>query len=108
MYNRIYVHLDSGGLLHEKQFRFQKSNSTEYAILQLTRDITDSFEKTEYSLGVFIDLSNGLDTVDHQISIKKLPRRQILVPGTSRGCPPPTSPGRLYLTLFDHRGDVPN
>ena len=71
MYNRVYNHLDSKGLLCEKQFGFQRNNST-HAILQLTPDIADSFEKGEYTLGVFIDLSKALDTVDHQILIKKL------------------------------------
>ena len=35
------------------------------------------------------------------------PSRQILVPRTSRGRPPPTSPGRPLKILFDHLGDVP-
>ena len=34
------------------------------------------------------------------------PSRQILVPRTSRGHPPPTSPGRPLKILFDHSGDV--
>ena len=67
MYIRVYNHLDSKGLLYEKQFGFQRNNSTEHAILQLTRDITGSFEKGEYTLGIFIDLSKAFDTVDHQI-----------------------------------------
>ena len=50
MYNRVYNHLDSKGLLYEKQFGFQRNNSTERAILQLTRDIAGSFEKGEYTL----------------------------------------------------------
>ena len=37
MYNRVYNHLDSKGLLYEKQLGFQRNNSTEHAILQLTR-----------------------------------------------------------------------
>ena len=72
MFNRVYNHLDSKGLLYEKQFGFQRNNLTEHAILQLTRDITGSFEKAEYTLGVFIDLSKAFDTADYQILIKKL------------------------------------
>ena len=72
MYNRVYNHLNSKGLLYEKQFGFQRNNSTEHAILQLTRDIISSFEKGKYTLGVFTDLSKEFDTVDHEILIKKL------------------------------------
>ena len=37
----------------------------------------------------------------------KLPSRQMLVPRTSRGRSPPTSPGRLLKILFDRPRDVP-
>ena len=36
MYNGVYNHLDSKGFLYKKQFGFQRNNSTEHAILQLT------------------------------------------------------------------------
>ena len=45
MYNRVYNHLDSKDLLYEKQFGFQRNNSTEHAILKLTRDITSYLKK---------------------------------------------------------------
>ena len=35
------------------------------------------------------------------------PSRQVLVPRTSWGRPPPTSPGRCLKIPFDHPGDVP-
>ena len=65
IYNRVYHHLHSKGVLYEKQFGFQRKNSTEHVILQLTRDIIDSFEKGECTLGVFIHLSKAFDIVDH-------------------------------------------
>ena len=42
-------------VLYEKQFGFQGNNSTEHAILHLTRDITGCFEKGKYTLGVYTD-----------------------------------------------------
>ena len=72
MYNRVDNHLDFKDFLYEKQFGFEKNNSTEDVILQLTRYITGSFEKGEYTLGVFIDLSKAFDNVHHQSLIKKL------------------------------------
>ena len=72
MYNRVFNHLDSKGLLYEKLFVFQRTNSMKHAMLQLTRDITGSFKKGEYTLGVFKDFSKAFDTVDHQILIKRL------------------------------------
>ena len=72
MYDRIHNHLDSKGLLYEKQICFQRNNSTEHAIPQHARDIIGSFQKGKYKLGVLIDLSKAFDTVDHQSLIKKL------------------------------------
>ena len=46
MYKKVYIHLDSKGLLFEKHFGF---HLTENAILQLPRDITSCLEKGEYT-----------------------------------------------------------
>ena len=65
MYDRVYIHLDSKDLLYEKQLGFQRNNSTERAILQLTQDITGFFEKRGIYTWSFTDLSKVFDTVDH-------------------------------------------
>ena len=55
-----------------KQFGFQVNNSTRHAFLKLTDNILRSFEKGHFKLGVFIDLSKALDTINHNILLHKL------------------------------------
>ena len=59
-------------MLFDKQFEFQPNNSTKHAIFQLVNDISSSFERGEYTLGILIDLSKPFDNVDHEILISKL------------------------------------
>ena len=41
-------------------------------MLQLVDQIYESFERNEYTIGVFIDLSKTFDTVEHNILLKKV------------------------------------
>ena len=72
MYNRLYKQLSNWKKLYPKQFRFQKGHSTDHALPQLVDQIYESFERSEYTVGVFIDLSKAFDTVYHNILLKKL------------------------------------
>ena len=59
-------------MLFDKIFGFQVNISTEHAILQLVNNIFSSFEREEYTLGIFIDLTKTFDTADHKILISRL------------------------------------
>ena len=72
VYDWLYELLNTNNILCKNKFGFQKEHSNEHAILQLVDQISNSFEKNLFTLGVFIDLSKTFDTVDHDILICKL------------------------------------
>ena len=67
MYNRLFDYPNKHNMLYNKQFGFQKANSTDHAIIQLADQLIESFNNNKFTIGVFIDLSKAFDTVDHQI-----------------------------------------
>ena len=59
-------------MLYPKQIGFQVNNSTHHACLNLIDDILTSFEKGQFTLGVFIDLSKTFDIFNLSILLHKL------------------------------------
>ena len=59
-------------LLYQYQFGFRKNHSTNTALIVLTEKITQAVENGNMVLGVFLDFSKALDTVNHTILMNKL------------------------------------
>ena len=72
MYNHLYKYLTDQKILHPQQFGFREGHSTEHGIAQLVDQIYESFEKDNYTVGIFVDLATAFDIVDHTILLKKL------------------------------------
>ena len=72
MHNHFYNHLVKEKISYLKQLGFQKGHFTEHAIAQMVGQIHESFKNNNYTLEVFIDLSEAFDTIDHLILLKEL------------------------------------
>ena len=72
MNNHLQKYLKDQNILYDKQFGFLAGHSTDHAVAQLVDQIYEAFEKNEYTLGLFIDLSKAFDTVDHSVLLRKL------------------------------------
>ena len=70
MYNRIYKFLDKNNI-YSLQSGFQQHYSTSYALSNLTEAITKALDDCNFACGIFVDLQNVFDTVDHSILLCK-------------------------------------
>ena len=58
-------------IIYPKYCGFEKGHSTDHALLELVDHIYNFFERNEYKIGAFIELSKAFDTIDHDILLKK-------------------------------------
>ena len=72
MYCRVISFLNRHNFFFENQFGFRKKCSTSQAISLLINSITNSFNKNEKSLAIFLDLLKAFDTISIKILLKKL------------------------------------
>jgi len=67
MYSRLMSYLQLNNILTPNQFGFREKHSTNMAIVKIVDQISEAIDKNMFTLGVFIDLSKALDTIDHKI-----------------------------------------
>ena len=72
VYKRLINYLDSNNTLFKKQYGFGKNHSTSLALLDLVDKITSAIDEKKYTVGIILDLSKALDTVNHDILFDKL------------------------------------
>ena len=72
MHVRLYKFLEDNNILYENQFGFRKKNSTVHALIQITEKIRESIDQGKFGCGIFIELREAFDTVNHEILLRKL------------------------------------
>ena len=72
VYNRLINFLNKFNTLSNNQYGFRKNHSTAYALIQLYDKLSDATDQGKVTLGLFIDLSKALDTVNRIILLVKL------------------------------------
>ena len=72
MYRRVISFLNRHNFVFENQFGFRKKCFTSQAISLLINSITNSFNKNEKSLAIFLYLLKAFDTISIEILLKKL------------------------------------
>ena len=72
MDNRQYNFLADHNIISKKQYGFRANYSTYMAIIDLVDKISSNIDNKKHSIGIFLDLGKAIDTIDHQILLRKL------------------------------------
>ena len=65
-------YLEMHSLINSSQFGFMAKHSTELACHSIVKGIHSAFDRGEYALEVFLDLSKAFDSFGRKIVLNKL------------------------------------
>ena len=69
---RLTSFIDAQHILSDGQYGFRSNHSTSLALTEFVEKVTSAIDKSQTTIGVFIDLKIAFDTVDHNILLSKL------------------------------------
>jgi len=72
LYSELYSYIEDNRLLSTFQYGFRRGYSTEQALLKIKENILYSFEKGQYTIGLFFDIRKAFDSLDHRRLLAKL------------------------------------
>ena len=72
VYNQLVYHLETNGLLDDRQHGFRRGHSTLSAIYEVVQYLYNQADQGRITYCTFIDYSKAFDTLDHEILLKKL------------------------------------
>ena len=72
VYNQLYSYFIKNMILCENQYGFRKNYSTELAILEFQNRILNCYNSNNNCIGLFLDLFQAFDTLEHSILLTKL------------------------------------
>ena len=64
--------VDKCNVIKTNQYEFRENHSMYMALLTMLDKISQEIDNKWYSIGLFLDLSKALDTIDHHILLQKL------------------------------------
>ena len=67
MYTRIFKFFNNNNLFYPLQFGFRQNYSTTHTLISLTETIRKYLDKGKFACGIFVDLQEAFDTVEHNI-----------------------------------------
>ena len=72
LYSRTYAFLNETCQLYCGQYGFRKNHSCKHTVQELVGNALKGLEKKEYTIAVYLDLSNAFDTLEHDVLLKKM------------------------------------
>lgn len=69
---RLSVFLESSESFCKEQFGFRKNRNTELALISFVNSTLEALDRSQFTAGVFCDLSKAFDCVNHNLLIKKI------------------------------------